>query len=167
MPNRNGGSSTSDTGTAVIFRDGFQEAESRAKDTEKTFTRSEREMLRIVLRICDVAESGRYSLNLRLSDIKTEFLRKNLSNLQSKVQVLCELLNNLRVHPKLAFEAAGLFKDNEEAYRISQQYYDEYLSDQEQKMEAEIEKTRAEALRTGGLDNQGTESDGTQESAAD
>ena len=167
MPNRNGGSSTSDTGTAVIFRDGFAEAESRAKDTEKMFTRSEREMLRIVLKICDTVESGKYSLNLRLSDIKTEFLRKNLSNLQSKVQVLCELLNNPKVHPKLAFEAAGLFKDNEEAYRISQKYYDEYLADQEQKMEDEIEKARAEALRAGGSDNQNAEQDGAQENAED
>ena len=33
MPNRNGGSSTSDTGQAVIYRDGWSAAESRAKDT--------------------------------------------------------------------------------------------------------------------------------------
>ena len=53
MPNRNGGSSTSDTGQAVIFRDGWSEAESRAKDTEKLFCRSERHFLRIVLNICE------------------------------------------------------------------------------------------------------------------
>ena len=33
MPNRNGGSSTSDTGSAVIMRDGWSAAEARAKDT--------------------------------------------------------------------------------------------------------------------------------------
>lgn len=124
MPNRNGGTSTSDTGTAVIFRDGFFEAESRAKDTENLFVRSEKEMLKIVLRICDIADSGAYSLNLKLSDIKTQFLRKNLANAQSKTQILCELLTNEKVHPKLAFEAAALFKDNEEAYRISQEWYE-------------------------------------------
>ena len=37
MPNRNGGTSTSDTGNAVIFRDGWETAESRAKDFEHTF----------------------------------------------------------------------------------------------------------------------------------
>ena len=121
MPNRNGGSSTSDTGTAVIYRDGFAEAESRAKDTEKTFIRSERDFLRIVLYIC--RETG--DLNLQLSDIKPEFTRKNLSNVQSKVQVLCEMLNNSKIHPKLAFQYSGVFSDSEEAYRISQTYYDE------------------------------------------
>ena len=33
MPNRNGGSSTSDTGSAVLLRDGWSLAESRAKDS--------------------------------------------------------------------------------------------------------------------------------------
>ena len=121
MPNRNGGSSTSDTGTAVIYRDGFAEAESRAKDTEKTFIRSEREFLRIVLYIC----RNTADLDLQLSDIKPEFTRKNLSNVQSKVQVLCEMLNNSKIHPKLAFQYSGLFSDSEEAYRISKQYAEE------------------------------------------
>lgn len=146
MPNRNGGSSTSDTGTAVIMRDGWSEAESRAKDSEKTFTRSEREFLRIVLNIC----ATKNGLDLRLSDIKTEFLRKNLANLQSKVQVLCELLNNPKVHPKLAFEAAALFKDNEEAYRISSEYYEQLTADQEKSLREEVDRARDEALRTGG-----------------
>ena len=121
MPNRNGGSSTSDTGTAVIYRDGFAEAESRAKDTEKTFIRSEREFLRIALYIC----RNTSDLDLQLSDIKPEFTRKNLSNVQSKVQVLCEMLNNSKIHPKLAFQYSGLFSDSEEAYRISKQYAEE------------------------------------------
>ena len=79
MPNRNGGSSTSDTGTAVIYRDGFAEAESRAKDSEKTWERSERDFLRIVLYICRETED----LGLVLSEIKPEFTRKNLSNIKS------------------------------------------------------------------------------------
>lgn len=151
MPNRNGGSSTSDTGTAVIYRDGWSEAESRAKDTEKLFKRSEREFLRIVLNICDAYTEG--ALNLRLGDIKTEFLRENLSNLQSKVQVLCELLNNQKVHPKLAFEVAGLFKDNEEAYRISTNYYEEQLAKEEDRLTEELDDARTNALRNSGQSN--------------
>lgn len=121
MPNRNGGSSTSDTGTAVIYRDGFAEAESRAKDTEKTFIRSERDFLRIVLYIC--RQTG--DLNLELKDIKPEFTRKNLSNIQSKAQVLAEMLNNSKIHPKLAFEYSGMFTDAEQAYRMSMAWYEE------------------------------------------
>lgn len=162
MPNRNGGLSTSDTGTAVIFRDGWGEAESRAKDTEKLFKRSEREMLRIALTICDVTNNGRYSLKLRLSDIKTEFLRKNLTNAQSKTQILCELLNNPMVHPKLAFEAAALFKDNEEAYRISMEYYEKSLEEKEAALQEELSNARAEALRISRQDNPETEQEGNQ-----
>ena len=134
MPNRNGGSSTSDTGTAVIYRDGFAEAESRAKDTEKTFIRSEREFLRIVLYIC----RNTADLDLQLSDIKPEFTRKNLSNVQSKVQVLCEMLNNSKIHPKLAFQYSGLFSDSEEAYRISKQYAEEQQAELTRSLREEV-----------------------------
>lgn len=136
MPNRNGGSSTSDTGTAVIYRDGFAEAESRAKDTEKTFIRSEREFLRIVLYIF----RNTVDLDLQLSDIKPEFTRKNLSNVQSKVQVLCEMLNNSKIHPKLAFQYSGLFSDSEEAYRISKQYAEEQQEELQRSLRDEISR---------------------------
>ena len=49
MPNRNGGTSTSDTGTAVIYRDGWSAAETRAKDTENMFRKAERRALRRIL----------------------------------------------------------------------------------------------------------------------
>lgn len=139
MPNRNGGSSTSDTGTAVIYRDGFFEAESRASDTEKMFKRSERQFLKTVLQICD--------LDLEVDDIKIEFLRTNLSNLQTKVQVLCQMLDNPMIHPKLAFDAASLFPDNENAYRISMEYAAENEAKQEENLEKELNNARAAALR--------------------
>lgn len=147
MPNRNGGSSTSDTGTAVLYRDGFIEAESRAKDTEKTFIRSEREFLRNVLYIC--RETG--DLNLRLSDIKPEFTRKNLSNVQSKVQVLCEMLNNSKIHPKLAFQHSGVFSDSEAAYRMSQEWYDNQQAELARSLKEEINAdTRGTVVQAGG-----------------
>lgn len=52
MPNRNGGSSTSDTGSAVIMRDGWSAAEARAKDSELMFKKSERTFLKLILNIC-------------------------------------------------------------------------------------------------------------------
>lgn len=146
MPNRNGGSSTSDTGTAVIYRDGFAEAESRAKDTEKTFVRSEREFLRLVLCICrDTA-----GLELKLSEIKPEFTRKNLSNVQSKAQVLAEMLNNSKIHPKLAFQHCGLFSDAEEAYRISMEWYKEQQAQTERSLKEELNADRSKSVQIGG-----------------
>ena len=155
MPNRNGGSSTSDTGTAVIYRDGFFEAESRAKDTDQMFKRSERRFLKTVLRIC--------GLGLTVDEIKIENPRGNLANLQSKVQVLCQMLDNEKIHPKLAFDAAGLFADNETAYRISMEYAESVKKEQEENLNKELENARTTALRAFGSDD--TES--AQESGAE
>ena len=158
MPNRNGGSSTSDTGTAVIYRDGFAEAESRAKDTEKTFIRSEREFLRIVLYIC----RNTADLDLQLSDIKPEFTRKNLSNVQSKAQVLAEMLNNSKIHPKLAFEYSGMFTDSEQAYRMSMSWYEEQQAALTRSLREEVNANNGtELVQTG------RRSDGTSESQSD
>lgn len=159
MPNRNGGSSTSDTGTAVIYRDGFAEAESRAKDSEKTWERSERDFLRIVLYICRETSD----LGLELADIKPEFTRKNLSNIQSKAQVLAEMLNNSKIHPKLAFQYAGLFSDPESAYRMSMDWYEEQQSNLQRSLRDELNADRDESVQTDGQGNRVAEQESSQE----
>lgn len=134
LPNRNGGSSTSDTGTAVIYRDGWSEAESRANDSEKLFKRSERQFLRIALAICDAHKESR--LDLKLSDFKPDFLRKNLSNLQSKVQVFNELVSNDYCHLQDAYEVSSLFPDSEAAYTRGLEWH----AEQERKKEAALQE---------------------------
>ena len=121
MPNRNGGSSTSDTGSAVLLRDGWSDAEARAKDSENVFKRSEKKMLKLVLRICrDLGES-----TLRLKDIDMKFTRRNYEAIQSKSQVLISMLQEPKIHPQLAFQHSGLFSDAESAYTMSMEYYEE------------------------------------------
>ena len=121
MPNRNGGTSTSDTGAAVLLRDGWSLAEARAKDSEHMFKLSEKQMLKLVLRICrDMSD-----LKLRLKDIDMKFTRRNYENIQSKAQVLDLMLNNPKVHPLLAYEHSGMFTDPESAYMLSMKYYEE------------------------------------------
>lgn len=132
LPNRNGGSSTSDTGTATIYRDGWADAESRADDTEKLFVESEKEVLKLVLKLY----REKTKIDLRLKQVKVKFTRKNLANSQSKAQVLCELLNNPKVHPKIAYLVSGVLPDVEEAYRMGMEWYEE----QEAKTAAELEK---------------------------
>lgn len=122
MPNRNGnGSSTSDTGAASLLRDGWTLAEARAKDSELMFKRSEREMLKVVLRICRTLAG----MDLKLADVETKFTRRNYENIQTKAQVLCEMLNNPKIDPKLAFTHCGMFTDPEEAYQMSMKQYEE------------------------------------------
>lgn len=134
MPNRNGGASTSDTGSAVLLRDGWSDAEARAKDSENVFKRSEKKMLKLVLRICrDLGE-----LNLYLKDIDMKFTRRNYEAIQSKSQVLISMLQEPKIHPQLAFQHSGMFSDSESAYTMSMKYYEE----QQAKAEALAQKTK-------------------------
>lgn len=118
MPNRNGGSSTSDTGSAVIMRDGWSAAEARAKDTELMFKMSEKEFLRLIIGITNTLRD----MNLKLSSIEIRFTRRNYENIQEKAQVLTTMLANDKIHPRLAFEHCGLFVDPELAYTQSMEY---------------------------------------------
>lgn len=126
IPNRNGGTSTSDTGSAVLLRDGWSLAESRAKDSELMFKRAEQNVLRLILKICrDTAGTAPEMSSLRLKDIALQFTRRNYEAIQSKSQVLVSMLQQNKIHPRLAFESSGLFIDAERAYSISMEYFDE------------------------------------------
>lgn len=121
MPNRNGGSSTSDTGSAVIMRDGWSAAEARAKDSELMFKLSEKEFLKLVLRIC----SDLSDLELKLSDVEVRFTRRNYENISQKATVLTTMLSNPKIAPILAFTHCGMFSDPQLAYRMSMDYAEE------------------------------------------
>ena len=126
MPNRNGGSSTSDTGAAVIMRDGWSLAESRAKDSELMFKQSEHEVLRLILRIIrDTEGLSEDVYNLKLKNLSLQFTRRNYENVQSKSQVLVSMLEQDKIHPRLAFTSSGLFTDPESAYQLSKEYSEE------------------------------------------
>ena len=128
MPNRNGGSSTSDTGQAVVLRDGWTLAESRAKDSELMFKESEQQTLKLILRIIrDTQGLSDELYALRLKDIALQFTRRNYENIQSKAQVLTQMLAQDKIHPRLAFAHCGMFTDPEDAYRVSEQYSQEQM----------------------------------------
>lgn len=128
MPNRNGGTSTSDTGSAVIMRDGWSAAEARAKDTELMFKQSEKLTLRLVLRICrDLSD-----LDLNLFSFEVRFTRRNYENIVEKANVLTTMLANPKIAPQLAFIHCGMFSDPQIAYAMSV----EYMKEQEAKAAA-------------------------------
>ena len=131
IPNRNGGSSTSDTGQAVYLRDGFGSAETHMQSVELEFKRSEKDFLRLVLRIL----RDMTGLQLELKNIEIKFSRRNYDNLQTKSQVLTTLLNNPKVHPQLAFAHSGLFLDPESAYLQSKAWWEENEKREEEEMQ--------------------------------
>lgn len=137
MPNRNGGSSTSDTGTAVVLRDGWSDCEARAKTSEKFFKESERQFLKLILKISN------FSLkidSLKYSDIDIRFTRRNYENISSKTTVLTQMLGCDMIHPKLAFEHCGLFSDPSLAYEESKKYHDEVIETNLKQLEDDFNK---------------------------
>ncbi len=142
MPNRNGGSSTSDTGSAVIMRDGWEVAEAKAKDTELMFKRSEKAFLKIALNIAKTL-SG---LDLRAAQLDVRFTRRNYENISNKSTVLTAMLASGKIHPKLAFQHCGMFADAELAYKMSAEYTEE-----QEKKAAEL--AQKQAMAKGGNDD--------------
>lgn len=141
MPNRNGGSSTSDTGSAVIMRDGWSAAEARAKDSELMFKKSERRFLRLVLNICHTL----VGMDLKVSNIEIRFTRRNYENILQKAQVLDLMLKNNKIHPRLAFEHCGLFVDSDLAYTLSAEYAEEQERKAQEQLEQQMQMKEQEA----------------------
>ena len=143
VPNRNGGSSTSDTGQAVELRDGWSAAETRAKATEEIFKSSEKEFLKIVLKIL----RDTVGTKLRLSDITPHFTRRNYENIATKSQVLIAMLNNPKIHPEIAYASCGLFADPESAYLQGMAYYEEEMKKWELEEVAEGDAKESEGKK--------------------
>lgn len=122
MPSQSMGRvSDSSNNGAVILRNGWQSAEARAKDTELMFKQSEKVFLKLILKICNTLGD----MPIKVSDIEIRFTRRNYENIQSKAQVLCEMLSSDKIHPKLAFASCNLFPDAELAYTMSMEYWEE------------------------------------------
>ena len=123
VPNRTGGDSASDNGVAVLLRNGYTASEARAKDTEEVWKKSEKQSLRVILRIL----RDTVGTNLKLTDIKPHFTRRNYENIATKSQVLIAMLNSPWVHPEVAYASCGMFPDPESAYLQGKAYYEEQM----------------------------------------
>lgn len=137
MPSQsNGNTSDSSNNGAVVLKNGWQGAETRAEEFEAMFQEPENEMLRVVAVLCD----GLSDFSFDPADIEVKFTRRNYENILSKSQTLTTMLGNDKIHPKCAYEASGLFIDVEDAYQMGKEWYDE-----QQKKQAEQAKVMPNA----------------------
>lgn len=120
VPNRNGGSSTSDTGQAVYLRDGWSGAETRAKTVEESFKKSERSMLKVLLHILGI----KAKFKLKLYDLDIKFPRRYTDNILTKVQAMREMLA-MGIAPNIVFATATIWNDPEDVYAQSKPYLDQ------------------------------------------
>lgn len=114
-----GNSSDSSNNGAMLLKGGWENAETRARESEVMFKKSEIPFLKVLFSIL----SAKNILTLDVEDVDIRFTRRNYENIQVKSQVLTTMLSNDKIEPKLAFQSCGLFIDPEEAYRESMEYY--------------------------------------------
>ena len=115
----NGRTSDSSNNGAVILKNGWQGAETRAQDYEQMFREPEQRILELVSTIC-----GQLSdLSFDANDVEPKFTRRNYEDLLSKSQTLVSMLGQEKIHPQCAYEACGLFVDTQEAYNMGMEWY--------------------------------------------
>lgn len=122
MPSQ-GDANTADSSNngAVILKNGWQGAETRAEGYEAMFYEPERQFLRIIANIVD----SQGVLEFDPDEVDIKFTRRNYEDIVSKSQTLVALLNAPYVHPRWAYEASNLFVDSEDAVIAGLQWQEE------------------------------------------
>ena len=138
------------TGQAIMLSNGWQIAETHARSVEQTFAESEREMLKVVLRILSLTEPSEVA-DLKMSDIDVKFSRNRTDSLLVKTQGLNNMLQ-AGVHPLIALTHCGLFSDPQSVWNDSKLYMGKWQYDTEGD-EVNAEETVSEGGRSGGEDN--------------
>jgi SPP1 family phage portal protein len=136
------------TGQAIMLSNGWQIAETHARSMEQTFTDSEREMLKVVLKVTNLVSSGELA-TLKLSDIDVKFSRNRTDSLLVKTQGLANQLQ-AGIHPLVAITNCGLYSDPQSVWNDSKPYMSKWLYDAEDDVN---EDTVQNSRRSGGEDN--------------
>ena len=140
LPNRNGGSSTSDTGAAVQLRDGWEAAEANAKSIETMFKRSEKQFLKVALKILHVNAS----LDLKVEHIEAKFARRHTDNILTKVQAMVQLLD-AGISPEIAIATAGIWNDPTDVAIQSKKYLAKWEIDDVSENRSDFEDSENES----------------------
>lgn len=140
----NGNTGDSSNNGAVILRNGWQGAETRAEAFEAMFQEPETEMLRVVAVLCD----GLSDFSFDPADVEVKFTRRNYENILSKSQTLVTMLAQDKIHPKSAYEASGLFVDTEEAYLLGMKWYKQIQEEQQKRAKEQLKLATAKDVGT-------------------
>jgi len=114
-----GNSSDSSNNGAIILKNGWEQAEAKAKDDETMFEASELDFLNLATYYVNALSK----IEIDPVDIEVRFTRRNYENITEKTNVLRTMLGTDMIDPKLAFEHCGLFADPDLAYKQSMEYY--------------------------------------------
>lgn len=108
-----------DTGQAVELRDGWADLEIVARNKELMFKKSEKQALKIILKIL----SGKKDINLSLIDVDIKFSRNKNNNLLVKTQSYQTLLATKTLSPHDCLTIVDLVSDVNEFIARGQQFW--------------------------------------------
>lgn len=111
------GFSNASTGQAMLYRDGWYQADAMARNTEDLFAESNRQFDEIITDI--LREKG--LLDIKLTDFTLQFVRNETANVQSKAQAFQTLLA-AGMHPELAAAKSGISNDPVADMEMSEPY---------------------------------------------
>ena len=120
MPFANDNGTYGDTGVARMAGQGWTMADQRANPLIASLIRSEKEVLKYVLRICK--EKGGSIKSLKASDIEIRFRINKNANILEKTQALMNM-KQAQIAPSVAIPTCKLFNDDQNAIKQSEQYY--------------------------------------------
>lgn len=128
-----GMTSDSSNNGSTIVRNGWYNAEARANDSEKLWRSSEREFLKIVLKICKMSKYS--DIDIPLYAIEEKFTRRNYEDIMTKSTVLTTLLGCEKIHPMTAYQVAGLSPDSDSAYKLGMEWYENEAKKQQKQLD--------------------------------
>lgn len=134
-----GGTSTSDTGQAVLYRDGWYQADTYARNTEDLFKVSNRLFDRIFIKILRM----KGVVDIELADFELQFTRNETANLLVKTQAALNL-KNLGFSPELAFGKSGVSSDPVADVALCRKYIEQVWGNAQQP--EQIDETRTDIL---------------------
>ena len=112
-----GGRSTSDTGAAVLARDGWYQASASARNTEDLFIESNKQFDRIFVEIL----KRRKLLDIDLNDFELHFDHGETVNIQAKAQAFNTMIAS-GLHPELAAAKSGISNDPVSDIQMSEKW---------------------------------------------
>lgn len=110
---------TSDNGSAVYLRSGYQQADTAARETADQFKKSNRYFTEVLLAVL----ANTVGFEIKISDFELYVEHNSAANLLVKTQAALNL-KELGFAPALAFERSGLSSDPAEDVAISREYID-------------------------------------------
>lgn len=125
MPNRNMSDySTSDTGSAVILRNGFSETEARARVRENYYRKSERRLLNLMITLCNALAGT----DLMPADVDIRFPRRNYTNDSANVTNLISMLSSDWITPEFAYSHSNMCADPHHEYLLAKKWHEDHES---------------------------------------